>query len=288
MKIILRKKYIFMLAMLLIFSAIVAGCKKNDAEDETEESSKMVVNGEVSSPEDFTDIGVFIDVDNQKEDFTDILYKISGDIAIVSFRYNGIRGEFRASCKYDKYDLAGIEDSSNGDMIVTSVEGYNASLYTLNPGRTVFWSDGTINYSLYMYVTCSDEVVDDILSLLTFENRYDKRADVIQQTDEESVVFAKKIVRVFNDKDLDSLKDMIYYPQQFGNGQSAASEEEVLNLDKDEVFTDILLKALSDEDAIDNIRKTEDDTEYVIGTNYKNVHFRMMDDGNFLITKVNN
>jgi hypothetical protein len=139
-----------------------------------------------------------------------------------------------------------------------------------------------------MYVTCSDEVVDDILSLLTFENRYDKRADVIQQTDEESVVFAKKIVRVFNDKDLDSLKDMIYYPQQFGNGQSAASEEEVLNLDKDEVFTDILLKALSDEDAIDNIRKTEDDTEYVIGTNYKNVHFRMMDDGNFLITKVNN
>jgi hypothetical protein len=283
-----RTRYIFMLAMLLSLSLIMAGCNSDDTESSSEENSKMVVNGEVSSPEDFTSVGVYIDVDNDKEDFTDIVYKISGDIAIVSFRYNGVRAEFRASCKYEEYELAGIENNSNGDMIVTSVDGYNAAMYTLDPGRVVFWNDGTIYYSLYVYVTSSDEVTNDILTKLKFENRYDKRADVIQETDEASISFAKKIIRVFNDKDLDSLKDMVYYPQQFGNGQSAANEEEVLNLDKDEVFTDILLKALSDEDAIDNIRKTEDDTEYVIGTNYKNVHFRMMDDGNFLITKVNN
>ena len=52
------------------------------------------------------------------------------------------------------------------------------------------------------------------------------------------------------------------------------------------MFTDILLKALNEENAIEEMR--EIDGEFIIGTNYKNVHFKLMDDGQFLITKINN
>lgn len=54
------------------------------------------------------------------------------------------------------------------------------------------------------------------------------------------------------------------------------------------MFTDILIKALSDKNALDEMRISDDCTEYTIGTNYKNVHFKLMDDGQFLITKINN
>ena len=160
--------------------------------------------------------------------------------------------------------------------------------YTLTPGRIAFWSDGTINYSLYIYVTASDEVLNEVLSHIVFENRYTDRADVQQQIETDSRAFAEKIVKVFNDEDLETMKDMVLYPQETSGGQSIANENELLNVDKKALFTDILMKALNDENALDNLRKTNDGSEYVIGTNYKNVHFRLNDDGQFVITKINN
>ena len=81
---------------------------------------------------------------------------------------------------------------------------------------------------------------------------------------------------------------MVLYPQETSGGQSIANENELLNVDKKALFTDILMKALNYENALENLRKTNDGSEYVIGTNYKNVHFRLNDDGQFVITKINN
>ena len=233
-------------------------------------------------------IGVYLDVDKNSSEITDVKYKISGDIGIVSFRYSGVKVELRGSCKYEMYDLAGVENTSNGDMITGNIQGYSATYYTLTPGRIAFWSDGTINYSLYIYVTASDEVLNEVLSHIVFENRYKDRADVQQQIETDSRTFAEKIVKVFNDEDLETMKDMVLYPQETSGGQSIANENELLNVDKKALFTDILMKALNDENALDNLRKTNDGSEYVIGTNYKNVHFILNDDGQFVITKINN
>ena len=116
----------------------------------------------------------------------------------------------------------------------------------------------------------------------------DAGADVQQQIETDSRAFAEKIVKVFNDEDLETMKDMVLYPQETSGGQSIANENELLNVDKKALFTDILMKALNDENALENLRKTNDGSEYVIGTNYKNVHFRLNDDGQFVITKINN
>lgn len=275
---------ICMLAMGAVF--VLPGCGKKD--NGTETTQKKVVDGTVESADDFAHIGVYIDVDKNDPGVTDVKYTISGEIAIVSFRYNGVRVELRGSCKYSQYQLAGVEDTSNGDLIATDINGYRASLYTLDPGRIIFWSDGEINYSLYIYVTATDDVVKNIMKHISFESRYGERDDVKDQVVDEGKQFAEKVIRVFSDKDIDALEDMMYYPQELGNGNSVANVNELRNLDKDDLFTDILIKALSDKNALDEMRISDDGTEYTIGTNYKNVHFKLMDDGQFLITKINN
>jgi len=275
---------ICMLAMGAVF--VLSACGKKD--DGTETTQKKVVDGTVESADDFAHIGVYIDVDKNDSGITDVKYTISGEIAIVSFRYNGVRVELRGSCKYSQYQLAGVEDTSNGDLIATDINGYRASLYTLDPGRIIFWSDGEINYSLYIYVTATDDVVKNIMKHISFESRYGERDDVKDQVVDEGKQFAEKVIRVFSDKDIDALEDMMYYPQELGNGNSVANVNELRNLDKDDLFTDILIKALSDKNALDEMRISDDGTEYTIGTNYKNVHFKLMDDGQFLITKINN
>ena len=281
------RKYILFMIAVICFAGICMGCGKVD--DGQEESNGIQIkSGDVESAEDMTQIGVYLDVDKNSSEITDVKYKISGDIGIVSFRYSGVKFELRGSCKYEMYDLAGVENTSNGDMITGNIQGYSATYYTLTPGRIAFWSDGTINYSLYIYVTASDEVLNEVLSHIVFENRYTDRADVQQQIETDSRAFAEKIVKVFNDEDLETMKDMVLYPQETSGGQSIANENELLNVDKKALFTDILMKALNDENALDNLRKTNDGSEYVIGTNYKNVHFRLNDDGQFVITKINN
>lgn len=279
-------KKIICILIAVCMLAILPGC--GDASDDVKSTHTAVKSGEVSSPDDLTQIGVYLDVDHSCKGITDVKYTISGDIGIVSFRYNGVKTELRGSYKYESYTLAGVNNTSNGDMIYTDVQGCHATFYTLNPGRIAFWSDGTINYSLYVYVTATDEVLRDILTHITFENRYMERLDVKDQIDTGSQEFADRIRTVFNDKDLKTLKDMIYYPQELGEGQSVANENELMALDPDHIFTDILLKALNSDKDKDQLRLSEDGSEYIIGTNYKNVHFKWMDDGYFLITKINN
>ena len=266
-------KKIYIIAIFILAAAslfVLSACEKKD--NGTETTQKKIMNGTVESAADFTHIGVYIDVNKNDSGVTDVKYTISGEIAIVSFRYKGVRVELRGSCKYSQYELAGVKDTSNGDLIATDINGYRASLYTLDPGRIIFWSDGKINYSLYIYVTATD----------------DERDDVKNQTVDEGKQFAEKIIKVFCDKDIEALEDMMYYPQELGNGNSVANVNELRNLSKDDMFTDILIKALSDKNALDEMRISDDCTEYTIGTNYKNVHFKLMDDGQFLITKINN
>lgn len=277
-------KYIAVLMLLVAAGALLAVCGKSS---ETTEETVVVTDGEVKSPEDFTRLGVYIDIADN-ENVTDKKYSVSGDIAIVSFRYTGVRVEFRASCKYERYELAGVEDTGNGDMIVSNVNGWNATFFTLDPGRAAFWSDENINYSLYIYVTSTDDVLNEILSLVEFEDRYSQREDVKQQTDSDSRAFAERLAEVIADKNLTELADMVDYPQETGSGQSLANRNELLALDKDELCTDILVKSLTDENAMDELRLSDDGSEYIIGTNYKNIHFKLMDDGTFKIVKINN
>ena len=109
---------ICMLAMGAVF--VLSACGKKD--NGTETTQKKVVDGTVESADDFAHIGVYIDVDKNDSGVTDVKYTISGEIAIVSFRYNGVRVELRGSCKYSQYQLAGVEDTSNGDLIATARE----------------------------------------------------------------------------------------------------------------------------------------------------------------------
>ena len=139
------RKYILFMIAVICFAGICMGCGKVD--DGQEESTGIQIkSGDVESAEDMTQIGVYLDVDKNSSEITDVKYKISGDIGIVSFRYSGVKVELRGSCKYEMYDLAGVENTSNGDMITGNIQGYSATYYTLTPGRIAFWSDGTINY----------------------------------------------------------------------------------------------------------------------------------------------
>lgn len=285
-KINLIKKYVMIFFTAVCMAMAVTGC--GDKTEESDTTQTAAKSGEVGSAEELTQVGVYLDVSSDDKNITNVKYEISGDIAIVSFRYNGIKVELRGSYKYKEYELAGIDNTSNGDMIVTNVHSCPATFYTLNPGRIAFWNDDKINYSLYIYVTATDDVLADVLSDIKFENRYDDRADVKDRIENDSVQFAKDIIKVFNDRDVDKLKDMILYPQETGGGQSLSNENEVLNVNKDELFTDILINALNNEESLKKLRKSEDGSEYIIGTNYKNVHFKLTDDGNFIITKINN
>lgn len=275
--------FCILLSMLFSFSACSDDTDNNSDNKTVVEEVKS---GEVDSPEEFKKLGLYIDVKSSK--VTDIKYSIEdGEIAVVSFVYNGLDCEFRGSCTYERYDLAKVKDTSTGDILSTSVGGYGATYYSLVPGRLVFWSDENVNYSFFTYVTAGDDVVKEIVDCLIFENHYEERADVVQQTANDSENYARQIITVFQNKKRDVLAEMIYYPQQLGGGQSAANEEELMEIPEDELFSEILLKALS-EDAIDDLRMSEDGTEYIIGTNYKNVHFKKMEDGTYKIVKINN
>lgn len=278
---VLRRICIFCMAfsILLCFSA----CGKEEIGPEATEEIK---DGEVSSPEEFRKLGLYIDVTSPN--ITDVKYSIeSGEIAVVSFVYNGIECQFRGSCTYDGYVLAGINDTSTGNMISTYVKGYGATYFTLVPGRIVFWDAGHVNYSFYTFVTASDDIIQEITECLTFEDCYNERADVKAQVAKASEEYARQIITAFENKNTDLISDMMYYPQMLGDGESVANKEEFLAIDKDKLFSDILLKALSD-DAIDSLRTSEDGEEFIVGTNYKNVHFKQMEDGSFKIIKINN
>lgn len=264
--------------------AIAPGCQEKPQET----TEVKVVNGDVASAEELSVVGVYLDVNTDNSAFSDVKYTISGDIGIVSFRYNGVKAELRGSCKYKEFELAGVDDTGSGNVSIKTVQGCAATYIILNPGRVVFWEDKNISYSLYLYVTSADEVLDEILSQVTFESRYNDRPDVKKLNEESSIKFAEKIIKVVSDKDLQSLSDMMYYPQMLYEGQSAANRDELLSYDKDEIFTDILIEALSRKNTLEEMRYFEDSQEYVIGTNYKNVHFKLMEDGNFLIVKLNN
>lgn len=277
-------KCIVLLALMALACPMLSACG-DDGDEET--GTAAAIDGVVSSPEDFAQLGVFIDMEDS-ENITDKEYRISGNIAIVSFKYIGVKVELRGSSSYDEYELAGVENTSIGNMVASNVMGYDAVFYTLDPGRVAFWSDENINYSLYIYVTSTDDILREILSLVRFEDKYSQREDVQEQTESDSRAFAERVIGAFEDKDLEAMTDMIDYPQETGNGQSIANSDELLALDADELCTDILLKALEDEKALDELRLSEDGKDYIIGTNYKNIHFRLMDDGTFKIVKINN
>ncbi len=281
----MKKFFIYCLMLIMILS--VTSCGASSENEETEDTAEAVTNGTVDDSEAFINLGFLIDVESS-DMVTNVTYEIADDeIGSVSFIYNGIDCCFRASAVYSNYDLAGVEDSSVGDMVATTVNGYNATYYKLNPGRVVFWKDDNINYCLYVYVTASDDVLDSITDILIFENHYSERTDVKESTDAAAIEFAEQIVTVFANKDLEALAEIMYYPQQLGSGESVANKNELLALDADVVFTDGLTAAIAD-DAVAGMRDGQDEGSLVIGSNYKNIYFMQTDDGSFKITKINN
>lgn len=279
------KKKIWLLLLLCFLMLAGTACKEEKSEKT--EATETVKDGLVESPDDFISLGLLIDV-NSSELISDISYEIvNQEIASVSFVYNGIQCQFRGSAVYSDFELAGVENNGMGDMLITTVGGYNATYYKLNPGRVVFWSDENIHYSLYVYVTAEDSVLDSIVSYLKFENHYDERADVIENVEEESRVFAEKIVTIIQNKDIQALAENMNYPQELGNGMSVGNVEELMAISADDIFTDKLLEAVN-EASLDNLRAGRDGDSFLIGSNYKNIYFRKTEDGTFKIIKINN
>lgn len=279
------KKKIWLLLLLCFLMLAGTACKED--ESEKTEATETVKDGLVESPDDFISLGLLIDV-NSSELISDVSYEIvNQEIASVSFVYNGIQCQFRGSAVYSDFELAGVENNGMGDMLITTVGGYNATYYKLNPGRVVFWSDENIHYSLYVYVTAEDSVLDSIVSYLKFENHYDERADVIENVEEESRVFAEKIVTIIQNKDIQALAENMNYPQELGNGMSVGNVDELMAISADDIFTDKLLEAVN-EASLDNLRAGRDGDSFLIGSNYKNIYFRKTEDGTFKIIKINN
>lgn len=279
------KKKIWLLLLLCFLMLAGTACKED--ESEKTEATETVKDGLVESPDDFISLGLLIDV-NSSELISDVSYEIvNQEIASVSFVYNGIQCQFRGSAVYSDFELAGVENNGMGDMLITTVGGYNATYYKLNPGRVVFWSDENIHYSLYVYVTAEDSVLDGIVSYLKFENHYDERADVIENVEEESRVFAEKIVTIIQNKDIHALAENMNYPQELGNGMSVGNVDELMAISADDIFTDKLLEAVNEE-SLDNLRAGRDGDSFLIGSNYKNIYFRKTEDGTFKIIKINN
>lgn len=273
--------------LLLLCFLMLAGTACKEEESEKTEATETVKDGLVESPDDFISLGLLIDV-NSSELISDVSYEIvNQEIASVSFVYNGIQCQFRGSAVYSDFELAGVENNGMGDMLITTVGGYNATYYKLNPGRVVFWSDENIHYSLYVYVTAEDSVLDSIVSYLKFENHYDERADVIENVEEESRVFAEKIVTIIQNKDIQALAENMNYPQELGNGMSVGNVDELMAISADDIFTDKLLEAVNEE-SLDNLRAGRDGDSFLIGSNYKNIYFRKTEDGTFKIIKINN
>lgn len=275
----------YLLFLLILGCIAVCGCS-NDGEENPETVTEDLI-GTMESAEDFIKIGLYIDINSSAVANKSYIIQ-NNEIAIVKFTYNGLQCELRGSCSLSDMELAGLVGAETSENFTfTYIDTYPATYYTLNPGRLVAWSAGNVNYVIYTYVTTTDSVLEDIISCIEFEDHYTERQDVIQAKEEGSVEFAKQLVKIVADSDMETLSHILKYPQMIGNGSSAGNEEEFMEIPSEEIFTDALKNAINDE-AVDELRMTEDGTEeYVIGTNYKNIHF-IYADGEFVVTEINN
>lgn len=278
-------KKIFAISLICICMCACVSCKKE--ETQTEETTEAITNGSVEDSSAFIPLGMVIDV-SQNDMIKDVTYEIKDtEIAVVNFKYNGLQCQFRGSAVHNEFDLAGVQNNGDGNMVVTSVGSYNATYYKLDPGRVVFWSDENIHYSLYVYVTAEDSVLEEILSNLIFENHYTERADVKKSTEAAAEEFAGQVITVIQNKDMQALSEIMNYPQELGSGQSIGNIDELMAIPAEDIFTKDILEAVN-EDSLANLRQGRDGDSYLIGSNYKNIYFRKNADGDFKIVKINN
>lgn len=278
-------KKIFAISLICICMCACVSCKKE--ETQTEETTEAITNGSVEDSSAFIPLGMVIDV-SQNDMIKDVTYEIKDtEIAVVNFIYNGLQCQFRGSAVHNEFDLAGVQNNGDGNMVVTSVGSYNATYYKLDPGRVVFWSDENIHYSLYVYVTAEDSVLEEILSNLIFENHYTERADVKKSTEAAAEEFAGQVITVIQNKDMQALSEIMNYPQELGSGQSIGNIDELMAIPAEDIFTKDILEAVN-EDSLANLRQGRDDDSYLIGSNNKNIYFRKNADGDFKIVKINN
>ena len=278
-------KKIFAISLICICMCACVSCKKE--ETQTEETTEAITNGSVEDSSAFIPLGMVIDV-SQNDMIKDVTYEIKDtEIAVVNFKYNGLQCQFRGSAVHNEFDLAGVQNNGDGNMVVTSVGSYNATYYKLDPGRVVFWSDENIHYSLYVYVTAEDSVLEEILSNLIFENHYTERADVKKSTEAAAEEFAGQVITVIQNKDMQALSEIMNYPQELGSGQSIGNIDELMAIPAEDIFTKDILEVVN-EDSLANLRQGRDDDSYLIGSNNKNIYFRKNADGDFKIVKINN
>lgn len=278
-------KKLFAISLICICMCACVSCKKE--ETQTEETTEAITNGSVEDSSAFIPLGMVIDV-SQNDMIKDVTYEIKDtEIAVVNFKYNGLQCQFRGSAVHNEFDLAGVQNNGDGNMVVTSVGSYNATYYKLDPGRVVFWSDENIHYSLYVYVTAEDYVLEEILSNLIFENHYTERADVKKSTEAAAEEFAGQVITVIQNKDMQALSEIMNYPQELGSGQSIGNIDELMAIPAEDIFTKDILEAVN-EDSLANLRQGRDDDSYLIGSNNKNIYFRKNADGDFKIVKINN
>lgn len=274
---------VYLILVFLISSMIFSGCGSEDEKQQTTEN----INGTVSAADDFIQIGLYLDINSSAVENKSYTIQ-DNEIAIVKFNYNGIQCELRGSCSYNGMELAGLEDvETSEDLISTYIDIYPATYFTLKPGRLVTWSADNVNYVLYTYVTAEDKVLDDIISKVTFEDHYSERQDVVIAEEEGSVEFARQLVEIVANSDMEALSQLLKYPQMISNGNSAGNIEEFMSIPVNDIFTEGLKNAVDDV-AVDELRLSEDgEEEYILGTNYKNIHF-IYSDGRFIVTKINN
>ena len=273
-------KKLFAISLICICMCACVSCKKE--ETQTEGTTEAITNGSVEDSSAFIPLGMVIDVSQN------VTYEIKDtEIAVVNFKYNGLQCQFRGSAVHNEFDLAGVQNNGDGNMVVTSVGSYNATYYKLDPGRVVFWSDENIHYSLYVYVTAEDSVLEEILSNLIFENHYTERADVKKSTEAAAEEFAGQVITIIQNKDMQALSEIMNYPQELGSGQSIGNIDELMAIPAEDIFTKDILEAVN-EDSLANLRQGRDGDSYLIGSNYKNIYFRKNADGDFKIVKINN
>lgn len=278
-------KKLFAISLICICMCACVSCKKE--ETQTEGTTEAITNGSVEDSSAFIPLGMVIDV-SQNDMIKDVTYEIKDtEIAVVNFKYNGLQCQFGGSAVHNEFDLAGVQNNGDGNMVVTSVGSYNATYYKLDPGRVVFWSDENIHYSLYVYVTAEDSVLEEILSNLIFENHYTERADVKKSTEAAAEEFAGQVITIIQNKDMQALSEIMNYPQELGSGQSIGNIDELMAIPAEDIFTKDILEAVN-EDSLANLRQGRDGDSYLIGSNYKNIYFRKNADGDFKIVKINN
>ena len=278
-------KKLFAISLICICMCACVSCKKE--ETQTEGTTEAITNGSVEDSSAFIPLGMVIDV-SQNDMIKDVTYEIKDtEIAVVNFKYNGLQCQFRGSAVHNEFDLAGVQNNGDGNMVVTSVGSYNATYYKLDPGRVVFWSDENIHYSLYVYVTAEDSVLEEILSNLIFENHYTERADVKKSTEAAAEEFAGQVITIIQNKDMQALSEIMNYPQELGSGQSIGNIDELMAIPAEDIFTKDILEAVN-EDSLANLRQGRDGDSYLIGSNYKNIYSRKNADGDFKIVKINN